>query len=156
MNPGSAEVTFEKLSVEELCTSHPRNVTNLESRRTPTSRTTAALLPKVGVGGPLSRGGQQSATVLCVAIVRGDGIPQRAGALGFDPRCLSDPSELSYYRAYGPAHPELAELMGVAGSRWRIEEGYEQAKGEGGLDQKVRSLRAWRRHVTLAFLAHAV
>jgi SRSO17 transposase len=72
-------------------------------------------------------------------------------------RSLSDPSERAYYRAYGPANTTLAELVRVAGSRWRIEEGYEQAKGEVGLDQyEVRGFRAWYRHVTLALLAHAV
>jgi SRSO17 transposase len=72
-------------------------------------------------------------------------------------RSLCDPSERAYYRAYGPANTTLAELVRVAGSRWRIEEGYEQAKGEVGLDQyEVRGFRAWYRHVTLALLAHAV
>jgi SRSO17 transposase len=72
-------------------------------------------------------------------------------------RSLSDPSERAYYRAYAPAETTLAELVRVAGSRWRIEEGYEQTKGEVGLDQyEVRGFRAWYRHVTLALLAHAI
>jgi SRSO17 transposase len=72
-------------------------------------------------------------------------------------RSLSDPSERAYYRAYGPADTQLAELVSVAGGRWHIEEGYEQTKGEVGLDQyEVRGFRAWYRHVTLALLAHAV
>jgi SRSO17 transposase len=71
-------------------------------------------------------------------------------------RSLADPSERAYYRAYGPAHTTLAELVRVTGSRWRIEEGYEQAKGEVGLDQyEVRTWRAWYRYVTLALLAYA-
>ena len=71
-------------------------------------------------------------------------------------RSLSDPSERAYYRAYGPASITLAELVRVTGSRWRIEEGYEQAKGEVGLDQyEVRTWRAWYRYVTLALLAYA-
>jgi len=72
-------------------------------------------------------------------------------------RSFSDPSERAYYRVSGPAQTTLAELVGVAGSRWRIEEGYEQVKGEVGLDQyEVRGFRAWYRHVTLALLAHAL
>lgn len=72
-------------------------------------------------------------------------------------RSLANPSERAYYRAYGPAHTELSELVCVTGSRWRIEEGYEQAKGEVGLDQyEVRGFRAWHRFVTLALLAHAL
>ena len=71
-------------------------------------------------------------------------------------RSLSDPSKRAYYRASGPAQTTLPELVSVAGSRWRIEEGYEQAKGEVGLDQyEVRGFRAWYRYVTLALLAHA-
>jgi SRSO17 transposase len=72
-------------------------------------------------------------------------------------RNLSDPSQRAYYRAAGPASTTLAELVGVAGSRWKIEEGLEEAKGEVGLDQyEVRSFRAWYRFVTLALLAHAM
>jgi SRSO17 transposase len=71
-------------------------------------------------------------------------------------RSLSDPSQRAYYRAYGPASITLAEVVRVTGSRWRIEEGYEQAKGEVGLDQyEVRTWRAWYRYVTLALLAYA-
>jgi SRSO17 transposase len=71
-------------------------------------------------------------------------------------RSVSDPTELAYYRAAGPAATPLAELVRVAGSRWAVEVGFEQAKGEVGLDQyEVRTWDAWHRHVTLALLAHA-
>jgi SRSO17 transposase len=71
-------------------------------------------------------------------------------------RSLSDPSERAYYRVYGPATAPLAKVVQVTGSRWKIEEGYEQAKGEVGLDQyEVRTWRAWYRYVTLALLAYA-
>jgi SRSO17 transposase len=71
-------------------------------------------------------------------------------------RSLSDPSERAYYRVYGPTTITLPEVVQVTGSRWRIEEGYEQAKGEVGLDQyEVRRWRAWYRYVTLALLAYA-
>src|SRR6266851_687568 len=71
-------------------------------------------------------------------------------------RSLMDSSKRAYYRASGPAQTSLPELVRIAGSRWRIEEGYEQAKGEVGLDQyEVRTWRAWYRYVTLALLAHA-
>ncbi len=71
-------------------------------------------------------------------------------------RSLSDRSERAYYRVYGPAAITLPEVVQVTGSRWRIEEGYEQAKGEVGLDQyEVRTWRAWYRSVTLALLAYA-
>ena len=71
-------------------------------------------------------------------------------------RSISDPSELAYYRVYGPAETAVGEMVRVAGRRWTIEEGFEQAKGEVGLDQyEVRRYDAWHRHVTLALLAHA-
>jgi hypothetical protein len=71
-------------------------------------------------------------------------------------RSLSDPSERAYYRVYGPATITLPKVVQVTGSRWRIEEGYEQAKGEVGLDQyEVRTWRAWYRYMTLALLAYA-
>jgi len=71
-------------------------------------------------------------------------------------RSLSDPSKRAYYRAAGPAQTTLPELVAVAGSRWKVEEGYEQAKGEVGLDQyEVRTWRAWYRYVTLSLVAYA-
>jgi SRSO17 transposase len=71
-------------------------------------------------------------------------------------RSLSDRSERAYYRVYAPATITLAEVVRVTGSRWKIEEAYEQAKGEVGLDQyEVRTWRAWYRYMTLALLAYA-
>ena len=52
---------------------------------------------------------------------------------------------------------QLAEVVQVAGRRWTIEEGLEEAKGEVGLDHyEVRTWRGWYRHSTLALLAHAL
>jgi SRSO17 transposase len=71
-------------------------------------------------------------------------------------RSLADTSKRAYYRVAGPAQTTLPEVVQVAGSRWKIEEGYEQAKGEVGLDQyEVRTWRAWYRYITLALLAYA-
>jgi SRSO17 transposase len=50
-------------------------------------------------------------------------------------RSLSDPSRRAYYRVSGPAATTLQEAVQVAGRRWSIEEGLEEAKGEAGLDQ---------------------
>jgi SRSO17 transposase len=71
-------------------------------------------------------------------------------------RRLSDPTDLAYYRVYGPADTTVPEMVRVAGLRWAIETGFEQAKGEVGLDHyEVRRWQAWYRHITLALLAHA-
>src|SRR5262245_10205082 len=71
-------------------------------------------------------------------------------------RSRSDPTKLAYYRVYGPADTPVTEMVRVAGRRWTIEEGFEQAKGEVGLDQyEVRRYDAWYRSITLALFAHA-
>ena len=57
---------------------------------------------------------------------------------------------------WGPAGTPLIGLVRVAGARWVVEEGFEQSKGEVGLDHyEVRRHAAWYRHITLAMLAHA-
>ena len=72
-------------------------------------------------------------------------------------RSLSDPGDLAYYVGFGPAATPLAALVRVAGTRWAIEAGFEEAKGEVGLDDyEVRRWEGWYRHVTLCLLAHAV
>jgi SRSO17 transposase len=71
-------------------------------------------------------------------------------------RQVDQPTELAYYRVFAPARTSLAELVKVAGTRWAVEECFETAKGEVGLDQyEVRSWPGWYRHITLALLAHA-
>ena len=48
------------------------------------------------------------------------------------------------------------ELIRVVGSRWAIEDCFEQAKGEVGLDEyELRKWDGWYRYVTLSLLAHA-
>ncbi len=72
-------------------------------------------------------------------------------------RSLSDPGEIAYYLAYAPVGVEIAELVRVAGSRWAIEECFQTAKNECGLDEyEVRRYIGWYRHITLSMLAHAV
>jgi SRSO17 transposase len=72
-------------------------------------------------------------------------------------RCdADDPEEYAYFLAYGPEETAVAELIRVCTTRWQIEEGFAQAKGEVGLDQyEVRKWEAWHRHATLCLLAHA-
>ena len=71
-------------------------------------------------------------------------------------RSVAKPEELAYYVCYGPAGTTLEELVRVAGTRWTIEECFEEAKGQVGLDQyEVRRWDGWYRHITLAMLAHA-
>lgn len=84
------------------------------------------------------------------------GARDRAGRWLLMRRNIDDPSELAYYLAYGPEQTLVEELIRVAGRRWTIEDCFEQAKGEVGLDEyEVRKWEAWHRHVTLSLLAHA-
>ena len=71
-------------------------------------------------------------------------------------RSLSDPADIAYYACYGPRRSSVADLAWTAGSRWHIEECFQQAKNEAGLDHyQVRSWRAWYAHITLSMLALA-
>jgi SRSO17 transposase len=64
--------------------------------------------------------------------------------------------ELAYYLCAAPAGTEDEELIRVAGARWAVEECFQAAKNEAGLDHyQVRRYDAWYRHATLAVLAHA-
>ncbi|MDG5809329.1 IS701 family transposase [Streptomyces ossamyceticus] len=71
-------------------------------------------------------------------------------------RSMSKPDEIAYYLAYAPLQVTVQELVRVAGARWAIEECFQAAKNECGLDQyEVRRYVGWYRHITLAMLAHA-
>ena len=71
-------------------------------------------------------------------------------------RSIAQPEELAYYVCFGPADTTLEGLVQVAGTRWTIEECFEEAKGQVGLDQyEVRKWEGWHRHINLAMLAHA-
>jgi len=70
-------------------------------------------------------------------------------------RSLSDPTDLATFLCFAPEQTTLPTLVEIAGSRWHIEQCFEEAKGEVGLDHyEVRSWSGWYRHVTLACLAH--
>lgn len=70
-------------------------------------------------------------------------------------RSVSQPQDLTFYRAFGREEMTVAELARVAGTRWAIEEGFQRAK-EVGLDQyEVRRWAGWYRHITLCLLAQA-
>jgi len=71
-------------------------------------------------------------------------------------RSIEDPEDLSAYTVFAPEGTPLEALARTAGSRWRVEIGFEEAKGEVGLAHyEVRSWHGWYRHITLSLLAHA-
>jgi SRSO17 transposase len=72
-------------------------------------------------------------------------------------RSVSDPREQRAYVVFAPQATTLEEVVGVAGTRWVIEQLFEAAKGEVGLDHyEVRSWTGWYRHMTLAMWALAL
>ena len=82
--------------------------------------------------------------------------PLRGGPANcFGPRRLASLS-IGPTTSVRPAETALEELVRVAGIPWTIEECFEEAKGQVGLDQyEVRKWDGWYRHITLAMLAHA-
>ncbi|WP_119682027.1 IS701 family transposase [Indioceanicola profundi] len=71
-------------------------------------------------------------------------------------RSRQNPSERAYYFVFSPAGTGLAELAGAAGLRWTIEECFQRAKEELGLDHcEARSWHGWHRHMTLCMAAAA-
>lgn len=71
-------------------------------------------------------------------------------------RSLAKPEEIAYFICYTPKRVAVAEMARIAGVRWSIEETFQTAKGEAGLDHyQVRQYTGWHRHVTLSMIAHA-
>ncbi|AOX17211.1 IS701 family transposase [Kozakia baliensis] len=65
--------------------------------------------------------------------------------------------DLRYFTTWCPQGTPLETLVRVEGARWRIEEGFETAKNEFGLDHnETRSWHGWHHHVSLVMLAYAM
>ncbi len=73
-------------------------------------------------------------------------------------RSLTKPDELAYYVVHAPKDwVSIETLVRVAGQRWKIEQGFQTAKGECGLDEyEVRRWGSWYRHIILSLLAHGL
>jgi SRSO17 transposase len=71
-------------------------------------------------------------------------------------RSLTD-GELAFFSTWCPAGTGIATLVTVEGRRWAIEDAFETAKTELGLDHnETRSWHGWHRHVSLVMLAFAM
>jgi SRSO17 transposase len=71
-------------------------------------------------------------------------------------RSIAD-GELAYFTTWCPAGTGIETLVKVEGHRWAIEDGFETAKNELGLDHnETRSWHGWHRHVSLVMLAFAM
>jgi SRSO17 transposase len=65
--------------------------------------------------------------------------------------------DLAFFATWCPAGTPVAVLVSVEGQRWAIEDGFETAKNELGLDHnETRSWHGWHRHVSLVMLAFAM
>ena len=65
--------------------------------------------------------------------------------------------EMACFSTWCPAGTAIETLVAVEGRRWAIEEGFEVAKTELGLDHnETRSWHGWHRHVSLVMLALAM
>ena len=71
-------------------------------------------------------------------------------------RSRSDGEKLAYAFVFAPEETSLAEMAAAAGLRWTIEEAFQRAKDDLGLDHcEARSWHGWHRHMTLVMAAAA-
>jgi SRSO17 transposase len=71
-------------------------------------------------------------------------------------RSIAD-GELAFFSTWCPAGTGIEILVKVEGHRWAIEDGFETAKNELGLDHnETRSWHGWHRHVSLVMLTFAM
>jgi SRSO17 transposase len=83
-------------------------------------------------------------------------VPDSAGPHWLLIRRRITDGELAFYRAHAPGPVPLAQLVQVAGSRWKIEEGFAAGKELAAPDQhQVRSWTSWHRWTILTLLACA-
>ena len=65
--------------------------------------------------------------------------------------------DLAFFTTWCPAGTSIETLVAVEGHRWAIEDSFETAKNELGLDHnESRSWHGWHRHVSLVMLAFAM
>lgn len=65
--------------------------------------------------------------------------------------------DLAFFSTWCPAGTPIETLVRIEGHRWAIEDSFETAKNELGLDHnETRSWHGWHRHVSLVMLAFAM
>jgi SRSO17 transposase len=71
-------------------------------------------------------------------------------------RTIAD-GDLAFFSTWCPTGTPMEKLVSVEGHRWAIEDSFETAKNELGLDHnETRSWHGWHRHVSLVMLAFAM
>lgn len=72
-------------------------------------------------------------------------------------RSIADDDDLAFFSTWCPEGTTMKKLVLVEGHRWAIEDSFETAKNELGLDHnETRSWHGWHRHVSLVMLAFAM
>jgi SRSO17 transposase len=65
--------------------------------------------------------------------------------------------DMAFFSTWCPKGTPMKKLVTVEGHRWSIEDSFETAKNEFGLDHnETRSFHGWHRHVSLVMLAFAM
>ena len=65
--------------------------------------------------------------------------------------------DMAFFSTWCPKGTPIEKLVAVEGHRWAIEDSFETAKNEFGLDHnETRSWHGWHRHVSLVMLAFAM
>ena len=72
-------------------------------------------------------------------------------------RSIANPTDLAFFSTWCPKGTAMTKLVAIEGHRWAIEDSFETAKNEFGLDHnESRSWHGWHRHVSLVMLAFAM
>ena len=72
-------------------------------------------------------------------------------------RSIANPTDLAFFSTWCPKGTAITKLVAIEGHRWAIEDSFETAKNEFGLDHnESRSWDGWHRHVSLVMLAFAM
>jgi len=72
-------------------------------------------------------------------------------------RCNIADGDLAFFSTWCPKGTPMKKLVSAEGRRWAIEDSFETAKNELGLDHnETRSWHGWHRHVSLVMLAFAM
>jgi SRSO17 transposase len=102
-----------------------------------------------GTKGPIQYEFTKRQVTLC-----GDGVPTRTVWLVMK-RTMGENPSYWYYISNAPLSARLPLFVWLSGLRWAIEQCFEEAKTELGMDQyEVRKYPGWQHHMLITMLAH--
>jgi len=87
-------------------------------------------------------------------VLSNNGLPEKTVWL-IVRRTLGENQEYSYFISNAPVSTRLAKFVWLSGLRWSIEQCFEEAKSELGMDHyEVRKFKGWHHHMLVCMLAH--